>query len=498
MADGSVAEVIERFSDPLWRLSNLYWIIDKHGRRVPFELNTAQANLVQDIGTRDVILKARQLGMTTLMSLVSLDEAFFNPNWNAAVIAHKLDDAKKIFDSKIRYPYDNLADGLKASNPPTKDAADALSFANNSSVSVTTSARSGTLQRLHVSEFGKICAQYPQKAREIITGSFPAAEHGCITIESTAEGQEGAFYELTQRAQRGDGWRFHFFPWFDDPGNVANPATFKASREDRLYFDKLRYEHGIELSLEQEAWWVKSERDLGGDMKRENPATPEEAFEQAIEGAYFATQLAHADKHGLIGRFPYDPRFPVNTFWDLGRNDLLTIWFHQRIGERNRFVGYYENSGEHISHYARHLRDWERETGCQWGTHYWPHDGDREDLFLENGRLAEAEKHGLRPKIVKRAKSKMDAIDAARAVFPSCDFDEAACAKGVKRLRHYRKEWDEQRGVWKDRPRHDENSHGADGFMTFACGYESPRFDEPDDTWDNEFGGGGRSEAVGY
>ena len=46
---------------------------------------------------------------------------------------------------------------------------------------------------------------------------------------------------------------------------------------------------------------------------------------------------------------------------------------------------------------------------------------------------------------------------------------------GLRRLRAYRKEWDESRGVWKDRPRPDEASHGADAFLTFACsGYTPP------------------------
>ena len=54
-------------------------------------------------------------------------------------------------------------------------------------------------------------------------------------------------------------------------------------------------------------------------------------------------------------------------------------------------------------------------------------------------------------------------------MFPRCQFDEAGCSLGLKRLRAYRKEWDELRGVWKDRPRHDEASHAADAFLTFAC-----------------------------
>ncbi len=473
------------FLDPVWRINNLYWIIDKRGRRVLFQPNSAQSDFLQTVGRRDLILKARQLGFTTLCCIIGLDEALFNDDWRVAIIAHKLDDAKSIFQTKVRYPYDNLHAAIKGRRPTIKDAADELHFANNSSIAVTNSARSGTLQRLHVSEFGKICAQFPNKAREIVTGSFPAAEHGSITIESTAEGQEGKFFELAQVAQANDGkaltrkdWRFHFYPWHADPGNALCPDDVVITKEDADYFGKLEMD-GVHLTPAQQAWWVKTEKDLGGDMKRENPATALEAFEQAIEGAYFSTQLAHATKHGFIGRFPYDPRYPVNTFWDLGRNDLNTIWLHQRVGQRNRFIGFYENSGEHISHYVRWLKDWAKPYDARFEEHYWPHDGDRQDLFLENGRLGEAEKLGFKPRIVKRARVKGEAIDAARAAFATCDFDEAGCSVGLKRLRQYRKDWDETRGVWRDHPRHDENSHGADSFQTFACGYKPRNGSKP-------------------
>jgi len=80
-----------------------------------------------------------------------------------------------------------------------------------------------------------------------------------------------------------------------------------------------------------------------------------------------------------------------------------------------------------------------------------------------------AEKQGLRPTIVQRPANKVEAIATARAIFPRCQFDETGCSVGLKRLRSYRKEWDDLRGVWKDRPRHDDASHGADAFITFAC-----------------------------
>lgn len=468
----------DQMHDPLWRISNIYTIQDKHGRRVPFRPNGAQMKYLQDCTKSDIILKARQLGMTTMMCIVGLDEALFHDDWRIGIIAHTVNDANEIFESKVKFPYDALPDQLKAARPAKNDRAGLLRFDHGSSIRVATSARSGTLQRLHISEFGKICATYPGKAREIVTGSFPAVGKNAKTIESTAEGQEGYFFQYCQEAMRGDGeFRFHFFPWWDDPEYVLPADLEIVTSEHEAYFLKLEADHKVTLTPEQKAWWIRQERALGGDMKRENPSTATEAFEQAIEGAYFSAQLAHSDRSGAIGRFPYDPKYPVNTFWDLGRNDFTTIWLHQRIGERNRFIGYYENSGEHISHYAQWLNAWAKEHGAQWDDHFWPHDGDREDLFLEHGRLGEAERHGLRPRIVERSSNKMLAIDAARSVFASCDFDEAECSVGIKRLRHYRKDWDSLREVWKDRPRHDDNSHGADSFMTFACGFTPPRSD---------------------
>lgn len=484
MAQSSTARVDEsRFYDPRWRLSNLYWITDENGKRIRFQPNTAQLRIIDDLHFRNIILKARQLGFTTFFSLYYLDQCVFTPDTRAGVIAHRLDDAKVIFRDKIKFPYDNLDDAIRFANPATQDSADTLTFRNNSSIRVSTSMRSGTLQFLHVSEFGKICSVYPEKAREIITGAIPAvSKDGFVAIESTAEGQEGAFYDMTQTARRkadsGEAltsldYKFHFFPWHDDPRYALDDETVKIGADDERYFAKLASD-GIKLSLAQKRWYVKMSESLGGDMKREFPATPNEAFEQALEGAYFTHQIAAATKTGRIGTFPLDIKTPVNTFWDLGRNDLNTIWLHQFVDGFHRFVGYYENSGEFIGHYVSWLKEWARERDVSFGDHYLPHDGDRESLFLENGQRGVMDALGFRPKFVARPKLKGDAIEAARGIFPKCQFDEAGCQGGLKRLKNYRKEWDEERGVWRDRPRHDENSHGADSFQTFACSDYKP------------------------
>lgn len=474
----------ENLDNPKWRLANLYWITDKSGNRTQFQPNAAQLRFLGQIHSQNIILKARQLGFTTLCCLIYLDACLFTPNTRAAIIAHRMDDAKVIFRDKVKFPYDNLEPELRERLPVLQDSADTLSFSNNSSIRVSVSARSGTLQYLHISEFGKICALYPEKAREIVTGALNAVEAGqFVAIESTAEGQEGPFYDMTQRARLKEAsgqpltpldYKFHFFPWWQDAAYTLDNEYVAIGDDDERYFQDLHAKHSIVLTEGQKKWWVKKSETQAGDMKREYPATPDEAFEQALEGAYFTHQLYAATKQGRIGGFPYNPRFPVNTFWDLGRNDLNTIWLHQNADGYDRFVGYYENSGEYVGHYIAWLREWAKERDATFGEHYVPHDGDRQSLWLEDGTMAVMNGLGFFPRKVERPKNKVDAINSARGSFAKCQFDETGCKTGLMRLRTYRKEWDDQRGVWRDRPLHDDASHGADAFLTFACSGHQP------------------------
>jgi hypothetical protein len=161
--------------NPKWRLSHLYWIVDKDGKRVLFVPNEEQTRLYTNMWYRNVILKARQLGFSTVIQILMLDCCLFKPNISAAVIAQDKDAANIIF-RKIKFAYDNLPIEVSKKCFLKRDSASELIFSNGSSLRVATSVRSQTLQILHVYEFGKICAKFPDKAREVITGSLPAAE----------------------------------------------------------------------------------------------------------------------------------------------------------------------------------------------------------------------------------------------------------------------------------------------------------------------------------
>ena len=194
--------IIGRIGDPMWRLNNLYWITDKEGQRTQFKLNWAQEALLNELHEFNLILKARQLGFTTLIQLVMLDACLFNRNMRAGTIAHRLDDARSSSATKSAILMTTSPKRCKAALPIVKDAADELIFSNNSAIRVSTSMRSGTLQYLHVSEYGQLCAKFPDKAREVRTGALNTVQAGQIVfIESTAEGREGHFYDLCEEAQ---------------------------------------------------------------------------------------------------------------------------------------------------------------------------------------------------------------------------------------------------------------------------------------------------------
>ncbi len=191
-----------KLKDQLWRLNNLYYITNKEGKQVKFKMTLEQLEYFENEWTRNIILKARQLGFTTEMCMIQLDAALFMSD-KCALIAHTLHDAKRLFREKVKYAYDRLPHLIKAANPLEIQTKDELVFSKGGSITVSTSFRGGTLDRLHVSEFGKICAKFPDKAREIVTGAFEAVSlKGRITLESTAEGKSGYFYEFCQLAEK--------------------------------------------------------------------------------------------------------------------------------------------------------------------------------------------------------------------------------------------------------------------------------------------------------
>ena len=128
----------------------------------------------------------------------------------------------------------------------------------------------------------------------------------------------------------------------------------------------------------QRAWYAAKEKTLGDDMKREYPSIPAEAFQQTIEGAYYAKQFTKLYAAQRIGKLPDNSHLPVHTFWDIGVGDSTAIWFVRIVGEEYHVVDFYQNSGEGLRHYMKVLKD----RGYTYGEHWGPHDIDNREFAL--------------------------------------------------------------------------------------------------------------------
>lgn len=485
----NLAEIEEHLDDWDWRINNLYRVVDKDGIEMPFKLNRAQRRFFKKMWYRNLILKARQLGFTTFMLIFMLDAALFGDNVKCGLIAHTQADAQRLFREKLKFAYEKLPEWLRERRPARNDSAGELVFNNGSSVTVSTSYRGGTLSYLHISEFGKICRKYPEKATEIVTGAFEAVGKNCvITVESTAEGRQGYFYDFSQRAERDDllglqltrlDFRFFFYPWYDDPEyTISEDEGRDVVIPHRLidYFIELRKKHGITLTKGQMLWYALKERIQGAKMKQEYPTTPAEAFWQSVEGAYYKQQIDDIYRQGRLCKVPHTPGILVHTVWDLGVNDANVIWFIQRVGRAWHIIDCYKNSDVGVKHYAKVLSDKREELGYHYGIHIPPHDIE----VREWGSDGKTRRQSAREAGVKFADYApnvplVDGIEAVRNVLPLCWFDEERCDSAPEGdtscfsdLQTYRKEWDDKRGMWKDKPYHGPESNAADSFRYFA------------------------------
>lgn len=499
------AELQTCLADPMWRICSgfLYKILVKSPdgdeskmTKIPFRPNRAQRRLLKNMWFRNIVAKSRQLGYTTLVSILWLDHALFNSDQRCGIISYDMPSALLIFRDKVQFAYLNLPDGIREKFPLRRDASEELLFAhNNSSVRVSTSMRSGTIHRLLVSEFGRICAKNPLKAEEVVTGSLPSVPiDGCVIIESTAEGREGKFYEMTKRAQelaeKGEKltpreYQFIFSPWHDSAEYSIAPGATVITPADHEYFATVEAEMGVNLSLRQRAWYCATrDNDFSGDqelMWQEMPSTPRELFRQSVEGAYYARQLSLARRQGRIRSIPVLEYVPINTFWDIGAREGTGVWLHQKIGPEHRFLAYLEAFNEPYATTIAQMQEWQhRHPHIVWGTHFLPHDAmhKRQRAYRVCAPLDELREAapGWVFDVVPPIAELGHGIARTRAMFPQAYFHEAGCKAGLDHLAMYRQHWNQQMQCFVDRPRTDPPVEcAADSFRQWAQGWQDVR-----------------------
>lgn len=458
-------EALKTLGNQEWRLRNLYKIKDKHGMVVDFSPNWAQQSL-KEPHYLNIILKARQLGISSYFSLLFLDTCLFNHNVNCAIVADSKQIAREIFIDKVKFAYDHLPQFVKDLCPAHRDNVHEMRFANGSVFRVATSLRGGTLQLLHITEFAKICQENPHKANEIVSGALNAVQAGqFVCIESTARGREGHFFNLCKEAQALQDsnkelgkldWKLWFFPWWKHSDYVLDSKNILITNDMEKYFKELEFKKII-LLPEQKAWYQKKLLTMGEHMKREFPSTPEEAFESANEGFYFSKQITLAKHEKRICHLPYDENAKTFTSWDIGISDACSIWVWQTVGKEIHCIDYYENNDEPLAHYIK----WLKNKPYIYEKHYMPHDAAAREKgsgksFADLGREL-----GLKIDIIPRQLNELFGIECLRNALPRFFFDKDKCEKGIRCLENFRKEWNEKLGCYREKSHHDWASHAA-------------------------------------
>lgn len=457
-----------------WRLNNLYRIVDRDGCSIPFKLNRVQSETLKVTSNRKIILKARQLGMSTFAVLDLVDDAVFSRNLSCGIVSYSLEHAQHIFKKIIGHALDTLPTKIKPYVGIINRSAKEITFSNGSSVRVDTTLRGGSYQKILVSEFGKTCARNPQKAEEIVTGTLQAvSKSGQITIESTGEGNDGYFAEMVMNAAQHKNenitsldYHLCFYPWMDEPSYILeNKVQYDTYLTD--YFKKTEADTGRLISEPQRWWYTIQYKNMGEKVQQEYPSTISEAFLSKSDAYYFAEGVKRAwDGNRCLYTSLYDSLLPVYLAMDIGINDLTVMVFFQICHGEIRVIDYYEDKNKDVQFYAKFLLQDKR---YLYHTIFLPHDAKKRDaIIIENTyerdfrRLfsSTATKFHVLPRMDKQLQ-----ISHAKVKLDRCVFNVAKVKPFIDQLGKYRKTWHEPTGRYLPDPYHNSASNYADAFQ---------------------------------
>lgn len=193
-------------------------------------------------------------------------------------------------------------------------------------------------------------------------------------------------------------------------------------------------------------------------------------FDAALPGAIWGRELYQAEQDGRITGVEYDDFADVYTAWDLGYSDDTAIWFYQVIHGEVHFIDFYSASGKSIEHYAAHVLS----KPYRYKTHFLPHDARAKTLASGGKSVIEmlAEHLSITKMAITPSLSMQDGIQATRMMMPRAWFDKERCHDGVEALKQYQREWDDDKKMFRDKPRHDWTSHAADSMRYAAINWK--------------------------
>lgn len=389
-----VKELAELLKDPVWRIFNLYQILTKPNElgireKIAFKPNDAQCEVLYWIfvlGRRWLnILKARQLGFTTLFQIIGEDMALNEPNSNVKFVSQTEEVAKQAFREKAILAYNSLSSEyltyLKDTyrTPVATINESKIEFGEGWGVFSYVKVRGGTSSMVHISELGPMAEDDKRRAEEVFAGAIETANvYSIVVIESTFKGgQSGIYYDNLVRAidkgeddrPKGEFW-FMFFPWYEDKQYRQDDPSQRISERTEKYFSDMESQVDYSFDRAQKLWWqVKSDR-LGMLMRQENPTTAEEAMKAPVEGAIHAESMVELEKDGRRCKLAYDKSKPLYAVWDFGRTHYTAIWIVQFVNGWIHWLKYKQDRNKEANQYV----EWLEENEIRVYRHLMPHD----------------------------------------------------------------------------------------------------------------------------
>jgi hypothetical protein len=482
LPDGlSDEQVTLRLKDPLVRICNIYKIRDADGKIIPFVPNEGQCVILYDIYIagiqRIAIPKARQIGFSTLMAIILFDRAQFSKDsspFEGAIIDKTQPDAQAKL-AKIKFAYERLPERLK--DCVAEDNKGTIRWANKSSISAGMNARGRTPQGLHISEWGPIAFDDPDRSQEIITGALQSASgaDALVVAESTHKGGKGGdWYDLIKRSleivpefRTVQDFVVRFFPWWKEKRYTLAGDVRQIDKETNVYFaqkekqiaEDIRHPRpGFKFTDGQRLFYFKKKVELKRKIFAEFPTTLEECWMAPFPGAIYAPEVDKARQSGRINTtVMHYEGFPVYSVFDIGAPVNTKCWLFQVLGDRINLLECLSGDDEcnTAGRWVKRLKD--KET-YSYGGHFIPHDG-------ETNWRASMQEAGLKGVVVlEKPHNEWDNINDAISAFSRCWFNLLGCQDGLDALEAFHSKEEADRETIRNVPCHDWASHPSTAF----------------------------------
>ena len=311
---------------------SLLKIRNKRGRLVKLETNLAQREFESKCGAKNIVLKARQMGISTWVAARFFLSTITRPGTLTVQVAHTQEAAEEIFRMVHRFvenlPQDLSRGALRRSKSnrrqlvfPGLDSEYRVETAGDANAG-----RGLTIQNLHCSEVARWGANAPEVLASLRAAVPPDGE---IVLESTPNGMGGCFYREWQKATE-KGYVRHFFPWWMDAGyridggagkELLDGAFDGALQDGALQNDELRLMETYGLELGQIAFRRQMQKDFGERVAEEFAEDPATCF-LASGSAVFDTAKIEGRLH--VVEAPLEQR----------ENGRILIWLPPARGRK--------------------------------------------------------------------------------------------------------------------------------------------------------------------